>query len=197
MEVIISYGEINQSVNKKLIVVINYIIFQIVPVNMSKITINNEYEMIAFGRALGSFIGGDIVIGLSGALGAGKTTISKGISVGMGIMEPVTSPTYSLLNEYEGMGRKLYHVDLYRVNTTKEIDELELESLISPRTNMIIEWIEKLDAKWLENVIHITISYNNDDESGASRELQVEASSDELTHIIEEAIEKFEKNYKH
>ncbi len=164
---------------------------------MSKITINNEYEMIAFGRALGSFIGGDIVIGLSGALGAGKTTISKGISVGMGIMEPVTSPTYSLLNEYEGLGRKLYHVDLYRINTTKEIDELELESLIGPRTNMIIEWIEKLDAKWLENVIHLTISYNNDDESGASRELQIEASNEELTHIIEEAIDKFEKNYKH
>lgn len=164
---------------------------------MTILTVKNEQEMIAFGKALGACVPSETIIGLSGELGAGKTTMTKGISVGLGIMEPVSSPTYSILNEYEGTSRRLYHIDLYRINTTKEIDELELESLLSPKTNMLIEWIEKLDAKWLKNLIHISISHNTDDDSFEARDLSIDASSDELRAIVEEAINKFRMNYKH
>jgi tRNA threonylcarbamoyladenosine biosynthesis protein TsaE len=98
----------------------------------------------ALGQALGRTARrGDCLL-LSGDLGAGKTSLAQGIAAGLGITEPVTSPTFTLLNEYAGR-LKLAHLDLYRLTAT-EIASMGLaETWLEPRGVCVIEWPERLD----------------------------------------------------
>ncbi len=100
-------------------------------------------------RALGARLGavarpGD-VIALTGDLGAGKTCLIQGIAAGLGVREPVTSPTFILIAEYAGRLR-LYHVDLYRVDRLEEIRALGIEELLDGDGLTVIEWAEKAEG---------------------------------------------------
>ncbi len=114
-------------------------------------------ETIAVGRRLAQELSPPVVLLLIGDLGAGKTTITKGLVAGLGAAaeEDVTSPTFTLVHEYGGKpGEKreaprVYHVDLYRIETAQELGTLGLEDLVSdPRAVVIIEWGEKLGASF-------------------------------------------------
>jgi tRNA threonylcarbamoyladenosine biosynthesis protein TsaE len=110
-------------------------------------------DTIAIGRALGRhLVPGDVVV-LSGPLGAGKTTLTQGIARGLGIHEYVTSPTFTLVNEYRprASGPLLYHVDLYRISGAAEAIDLGLEDYLGladlPAGVAVLEWAERaLDA---------------------------------------------------
>lgn len=99
--------------------------------------------MRSLGARLGSAcIGGDVVV-LSGDLGAGKTTITQGIAVGLGIAEPITSPTFVIARVHANSGDRpdLVHVDAYRLGSLVEVDDLDLESDLE-RSVMVVEWGE-------------------------------------------------------
>ena len=90
-----------------------------------------------------------LVIGLSGDLGAGKTQLVKGIARGLGIVARVHSPTFTLVNEYDGGRLPLFHLDLYRLETPEQICSAALEEFLRPDGVTVIEWAERLeDGRW-------------------------------------------------
>ena len=102
-------------------------------------------ETIALGRTLASLIAPPKIVLLRGDLGAGKTTLVKGIAEGFGAAseDDVTSPTFTLVHEYRGPAAILYHIDLYRVDTPRQLETLGLDDLISENSVLLIEWGEK------------------------------------------------------
>ncbi len=121
---------------------------------------NSKKETIALGTELGrSLCGGEVVL-LSGELGAGKTTFTKGIASGIGIKEVVVSPTFTIVKEYDGGRLRLYHMDMYRL-CVAELDELGLEDYIGKRDGVsVIEWNVMPDFNC--KVIKVTIKYEGE-----------------------------------
>ena len=102
-------------------------------------------ETESFGEAWGRAAERGLVIALSGELGAGKTQLVKGIARGLGITERVHSPTFTLVNEYGGGCLKLFHLDLYRLETRGQILSAGLEEFLQPDGMAVIEWAERLE----------------------------------------------------
>src|SRR6266702_335585 len=108
-------------------------------------TTNSAEETIALGRELASMLTAPKLVLLRGDLGAGKTTLVKGIAQGFQAAseEDVTSPTFTLVHEYRGPSATLYHIDLYRVDTPRELETLGLDDLMGDNSVLLIEWGEK------------------------------------------------------
>ena len=85
-----------------------------------------------------------LVIGLSGELGAGKTQLVKGLARGLGIAACVHSPTFTLVNEYDGGRLRLFHLDLYRLETPEQIAAAGLEEFLRSDGVTVVEWAEKI-----------------------------------------------------
>jgi tRNA threonylcarbamoyladenosine biosynthesis protein TsaE len=102
-------------------------------------------ETIAFGRTLTKLLAPPKLVLLRGDLGAGKTTLVKGIAAAFeaAAEEDVTSPTFTLVHEYRGPRANLYHIDLYRIDTLRELETLGLDDLRSDNSILLIEWGEK------------------------------------------------------
>jgi tRNA threonylcarbamoyladenosine biosynthesis protein TsaE len=118
----------------------------------------SEADTIEFGRRLALQLPAQAVILLIGRLGAGKTTLAKGILQGLGVAEPdeVTSPTFTLIHEY-GEGRA-YHVDLYRLDTPGEVATLGLEEILERQAVVIVEWGERFPQLFPRERIEIRVS---------------------------------------
>jgi tRNA threonylcarbamoyladenosine biosynthesis protein TsaE len=106
-------------------------------------------ETLALGVELSREMQPPVLVLLLGDLGAGKTTLTKGIVAGLGAAteEEVTSPTFTMIHEYgpaRDGGARVYHVDLYRVETARELETLGLEDLLAERAVVIVEWGERL-----------------------------------------------------
>jgi tRNA threonylcarbamoyladenosine biosynthesis protein TsaE len=116
-------------------------------------------ETIALGRELSSEISPPKLVLLRGDLGAGKTTLVKGIAEGFhaASQDDVTSPTFTLIHEYRGPTANLYHIDLYRVDTLRELDTLALDDLISGNSVLLIEWGEKFARFEKERDVEISL----------------------------------------
>lgn len=100
-----------------------------------------------FGVRLGEFLDRGHVVCLSGDLGTGKTTMVQGIARGWGALDPITSPTFVLINEYRRADRGVfYHVDAFRLANATEAMLLGIEDLISARGPMVVEWPERITA---------------------------------------------------
>ena len=113
---------------------------------MTRHTITHSAEeTIAFGRKLAAELVPPLLILLRGDLGAGKTTLAKGVAEGFraASAQDVTSPTFTLVHEYRGPRATLYHIDLYRVDTERELETLGLDDLLAPDSILLIEWGEK------------------------------------------------------
>jgi len=110
-----------------------------------EITTHSPEETIAFGRTLTELLAPPKLVLLRGDLGAGKTTLVKGIAAGFEAAEEedVTSPTFTLVHEYRGPRANLYHIDLYRVDTPRELATLGLDDLRDENSILLIEWGEK------------------------------------------------------
>jgi tRNA threonylcarbamoyladenosine biosynthesis protein TsaE len=116
----------------------------------------SEEETIAFGRQLASEFPKRVVVLLIGNLGAGKTTLAKGIVAGLGAssIEDVSSPTFTLIHEYGGEAR-VYHIDLYRLETTAEVATLGLDEIFDREGVVLIEWGERFPELWPEERIEV------------------------------------------
>jgi len=116
-------------------------------------------ETIAFGRSLAAEMSPPLIVLLHGDLGAGKTTLVKGIAEGFGAAraEDVTSPTFTLVHEYRGPHITLYHIDLYRIDTQRELETLGLDDLLAPNSILLIEWAEKFPRLRRDQNLEITL----------------------------------------
>jgi tRNA threonylcarbamoyladenosine biosynthesis protein TsaE len=110
-----------------------------------EITTHSAEETMAFGRTLTELLAPPKLVLLCGELGAGKTTLVKGIAAAFeaAAEEDVTSPTFTLVHEYRGPRVVVYHIDLYRVDTARELETLGLDDLRSDNSILLIEWGEK------------------------------------------------------
>jgi tRNA threonylcarbamoyladenosine biosynthesis protein TsaE len=108
-------------------------------------TTHSAEETIALGRELAAMLAPPKLVVLRGELGAGKTTLIKGIAEAFHAASQgdVTSPTFTLIHEYRGPQANLYHIDLYRVDTPRELETLGLDDLIDEKSVLLIEWGEK------------------------------------------------------
>jgi len=104
-------------------------------------------ETQSLGERWGQAAQSGLIIGLSGELGAGKTQFVKGLARGLGIAARVHSPTFTLVNEYGGGRLRLFHLDLYRLETSGQIVAAGLEEFLHPDGVTIIEWAEKWFGK--------------------------------------------------
>lgn len=116
-------------------------------------------ETVALGRTLAEFLQPPKIVLLRGDLGAGKTTLIKGIAQAFeaAAEEDVTSPTFTLVHEYRGPKATLYHIDLYRIDTERELDTLGLDDLEDPNNVLLIEWGEKFERYADGNDVEIAI----------------------------------------
>ena len=131
--------------------------------NREVVTHSSE-ETIRRGRELGAQLVRPVLILLSGDLGAGKTTLTKGIVSGLGAAEEeeVTSPTFTLVHRY-GRDARVYHVDLYRIEGARDLDTLGLEDLFAEPAIVIVEWAEKLTLRTDWPVVRIHLEHAGDD----------------------------------
>jgi tRNA threonylcarbamoyladenosine biosynthesis protein TsaE len=116
-------------------------------------------ETIALGRKLAAMLTPPKLVLLRGELGAGKTTLVKGIAEGFHAAseEDVTSPTFTLVHEYRAPAVNLYHIDLYRVDTARELETLGLDDLVAGDSVLLIEWGEKFPHLDRERDVEIAL----------------------------------------
>jgi len=117
------------------------------------------------GRKLAPMLKNARMVILRGELGAGKTTLVKGIAEGLQAAshDEVTSPTFTLIHEYRGPGVNLFHVDLYRIETPRELDTLGLDELFAENANLVLlEWGEKFPRFEKERDVEISIERHGD-----------------------------------
>lgn len=126
---------------------------------LREITTHSAEETIAFGRTLAEVLSPPKLVLLRGDLGAGKTTLVKGIAVAFDAAaeEDVTSPTFTLVHEYRGPQAHLYHIDLYRIDTLRELETLGLDDLRAENSILLIEWGEKFPRLQRERDVEIAL----------------------------------------
>lgn len=144
---------------------------------------HSSEETVAVGREMSRLLAPPKVLILRGDLGAGKTTLVKGIAAALGAAEPeeVTSPTFTLIHEYAGRSVEhanlgetvlLYHIDLYRIEGQRQLDTLGIDELMTPQSLMLIEWGEKFPSVIAKSDGEIVIETLQGDERRITLRLQ-------------------------
>jgi tRNA threonylcarbamoyladenosine biosynthesis protein TsaE len=138
---------------------------------LREVTTHSAEETVAFGRKLKELLAPPKLVLLRGDLGAGKTTLVKGIAAAFeaAAEEDVTSPTFTLVHEYRGPRANLYHIDLYRIDTPRELETLALDDLRSDNSILLIEWGEKFPRFARERDVEIVLER----ESENSRRIKI------------------------
>ena len=123
-------------------------------------------ETTDLGRQLAAELRPGSIVLLRGDLGAGKTTMVKGIAQAFEAAseDDVTSPTFTLIHEYRGLRATLYHIDLYRVDTQRELDTLGIDDLVGENNILLIEWGEKFERFRKERDVEIAIEQKGSDD---------------------------------
>ncbi|MGW8246970.1 MAG: tRNA (adenosine(37)-N6)-threonylcarbamoyltransferase complex ATPase subunit type 1 TsaE [Acidiferrobacterales bacterium] len=130
----------------------------------------NERRMEQFGACLSPLIGHHVLLTLQGELGAGKTTLVRGLLRGAGYSGPVKSPTFSLVEPYEIGSSKVFHFDLYRLQDPEELEYIGIRDYLATPALCVIEWPEKAGDFLPVGDIHIMIK-----RTGQGRELKIQA----------------------
>lgn len=118
--------------------------------------VDSVQQTMSLGKKIGELVNSQDIICLVGDLGTGKTHITKGIAEGLGVKDHITSPTFTIVNEYEGR-LKLYHFDVYRVNDPDEVYAIGFDEYIFSEGVSIIEWANYIEELIPEEYLKITI----------------------------------------
>ena len=138
-----------------------------------KYTTNSPMETEAIGAALGKILPPGSVIAYRGDLGAGKTAFTRGLARGLGCTEIVTSPTYTIVNEYLGGRIPLFHFDMYRLRSSDDLFDIGWDDYLDRGGICAVEWSENVDDA-MEEAIYITIEKLGED----SRQITIEGGID-------------------
>lgn len=128
---------------------------------METLVCKTEEDMLNLGKKLAGEATEGTVISLRGSLGAGKTVLARGFAREMGITEAIVSPTFTLVQEYEGK-LPVYHMDLYRINSEEDFMMIGGEDMLYSDGVCLIEWSEVIDAMLPEKTIYVQIQVNPD-----------------------------------
>ena len=129
---------------------------------MMQITTHSADETQALGQKLASRLAPGDVIAYFGDLGAGKTAFTRGLAQGLGITDPVTSPTYTIVNEYLSGRIPLFHFDMYRLSSSDELFDIGREDYLSRGGVCAVEWSENVEDA-LQDAIRVTIEKDADE----------------------------------
>jgi tRNA threonylcarbamoyladenosine biosynthesis protein TsaE len=121
---------------------------------------NSPKETFELGKKLGKSAKPGDIFTLDGDLGVGKTVFTQGVAAGLGISEPVNSPTFTIIQVYDTGRLPFYHFDVYRIGDIEEMDEIGYEDYFYGQGLCIIEWAELIEELIPENARHITIEKN-------------------------------------
>lgn len=113
-------------------------------------------ETVEYGKKIGALLRGGDIIAFRGGLGAGKTAMTRGIALGMGLRDDVSSPTFAIVNEYEG-SLPLLHFDMYRLSGGADLESIGFYDYLSDRCVMAIEWSENIEGFLPPGTTYITI----------------------------------------
>lgn len=125
-------------------------------------TTNSPEQTEALGQALGQSLKGGEIIAYTGDLGAGKTAFTRGLAKGLGITMAVTSPTYTLVNEYTGGRLELFHFDMYRLNSSDDLFDIGWDDYLLRGGVCAVEWSENVSDA-MEDAIWVRIRRLDDD----------------------------------
>lgn len=120
----------------------------------------NAKETFQLGEKIGEKALPGQIYTLNGDLGVGKTVFTQGVASGLGIQEPVNSPTFTILQEYEGGRLPFYHFDVYRIGDIEEMEEIGYDDCFFGEGICLIEWAQLIEEILPENVISVTIEKN-------------------------------------
>lgn len=122
-----------------------------------KFIADSPEKTIAVAEKLGRLIKAGDIIAYRGGLGAGKTTFTRGLAIGMGLGDVVISPTFALVNEYRGENITLYHFDMYRINSEEGLESTGFYDYPFEENAAVIEWSENIDEFLPKHTIYITL----------------------------------------
>lgn len=135
-----------------------------------KLISKSAEETIGLGERIGRLIKGGDIVAFRGDLGAGKTTLTRGIAIGMGLGDNVTSPTFALVNEYRREGKTpLIHFDMYRIKGTDELDVTGFYDYLDEGCAVAVEWSENIEDALSGLTIRITLRRIDDN----TREIEI------------------------
>jgi len=143
---------------------------------MATFTSHSPGETESLGEAWGREAQHGLVIALSGDLGAGKTALVRGLARGLGFTGRVHSPTFTLVNTYEGGKLTLFHLDLYRLETPEHIHSAGVEEYLQPEGVAVIEWAERLFERGVGKAEHGT--------RNMLRQVNIEIVDDQTRRIV-------------
>ena len=132
-------------------------------------TTNSPAETEHIGAALGAILPAGTVLAYRGDLGAGKTAFTRGLARGLGYTEPVTSPTYTIVNEYLGGRLPLFHFDMYRLRSSDDLWDIGWEDYLDRSGVCAVEWSENVDDA-MENAVYVIIEKTGEE----SRRITIE-----------------------
>ena len=130
---------------------------------------NSPMETEKVGQALGKVLKPGTILAYEGDLGAGKTAFTRGLARGLGATDPVTSPTYTIVNEYISGRLPLFHFDMYRLGSSDELWDIGWEDYLQRGGVCAVEWSENVDDA-MENAVWVTIHKTGE----ASRRIEIE-----------------------
>ena len=122
-----------------------------------------ESELRAWGDRLGHAATAPLVIAISGELGAGKTTLAQAICQGAGVRDFVTSPTFALVQRYDGARFPVYHLDLYRLESANDLTNLGWDDVLRDDALVLIEWPERAEARLPDDALHLELEHHPTD----------------------------------
>jgi tRNA threonylcarbamoyladenosine biosynthesis protein TsaE len=133
------------------------------------------------GSVLGRLLDGHELVCLEGELGTGKTTLIQAVGRAQGVTAPITSPTFTLVNEYQGRKGRIYHVDLYRLSSPEEIVQAGIDSYFYGEGICLLEWAEKAHAVLPVEFLYLILAHDGDDR----RRVAVKARGDPYRVLLE------------
>lgn len=134
-----------------------------------KIVTKSSEETTAFAEKIGRLLKKGDIIAYKGGLGVGKTTFTRGLAIGMGLKDEVTSPTFAIVNEYRGE-TSLYHFDMYRITDPCELEATGFYDYPLEESVFAVEWSENISGVFSDGIIYVTIERIDDN----MREITVE-----------------------
>ena len=133
---------------------------------------NSPAETEAVGAALVRVLPAGTILAYRGDLGAGKTAFTRGLARGLGYTDPVTSPTYTIVNEYLGGRLPLFHFDMYRLGSSDDLWDIGWEDYLDRGGICAVEWSENVDDA-MENAVYVTIEKTGEE----SRKITIEGGN--------------------
>lgn len=120
-------------------------------------------ETIELGRLIGERLRGGDIIAYKGSMGAGKTTMTRGLTQGLGLGDTAFSPTFALVNEYRGEGLTLYHFDMYRIGSALDLETTGFFDYLDDESVLAVEWSENIEEELPDERIIVTLERVDDD----------------------------------